>query len=90
MWWRFKRIGVESIILAAIGALLFFTGLITNPALSLFLFKALLVSGGIIHAHIIRKFFFPYIDFKESTDPYHKLLVIVIYAVVVMAWASGG
>lgn len=90
MWWRFRRIGVESIILAAIGVMLFFTGLITNPALSLFLFKALLVSGGILHAHIIRKFFFPYIDFKNNEDPYHKLLVIVIYAVVLLCWSSGG
>lgn len=90
MWWRFKRIFIESLILVVLGAILFFSNLIVNPALSLFCFKATLISAGIVHGHLIRKFFFPYIDFKNSTDPYHKLLVIVLYAVVLLAWSNAG
>lgn len=56
----------------------------------LFIFKVILVSAGAVHGHIIREFFFPYINFRDSTDPVHKITVLVIYAVTILAYSRGG
>ena len=58
--------------------------------ISLFLSKLTFVSAGLIHSHLARKVLFPYIDFKESKDPFHKALVIALYVLITFCWARGG
>jgi hypothetical protein len=52
--------------------------------------KGLLVSAGVVHAHIVRKLIFPYIDFHKSKDLMHKAVVIGLYLVIIFAWSRGG
>ena len=55
--------------------------------------KALLVSCGFLHAHITRKIAFPAIDWdsdSNSDDGMKRLLVVVLYAVIIYAYAHGG
>lgn len=98
--WQSKRVWFESIALLSIFSLIYFTpsAYLTsgNPKLgiiSLFLSKFLFVSAGILHAHIIRKLFFPYIQFdKVSQNGFSMkgLLVVVLYGIVIFSWARGG
>ncbi len=52
--------------------------------------KALLVSMGFMHAHITRKLAFPQVDWAEEGLNAKVLLVIVLYAVFIYAYAQGG
>lgn len=85
-----KRVVFDLSVLAIFLVLLFFLMAGTEGAIQLILLKGLLVSAGVIHAHIIRKLMFPYIDFNKSKDVMQKAMVIVIYAVVIFAWSRGG
>lgn len=96
--WNLKRIWFELFALFSIASVIYFTpsSYLTsdNPKLgiiSLFVSKFLFVSAGALHAHAIRKWFFPYIKFdKEQQLTSNALLVIVIYAIVIFSWARGG
>jgi hypothetical protein len=88
--WQLKRVYFELLMITGLGIILFLFSGDTKTAMDMFLFKALLVSAGVVHAHIIRSLIFPYIDFNTSKDTQHKLMVIVIYAVVIFAWSRGG
>lgn len=67
-----------------------------NPKLgiiSLFISKFLFVSAGGLHAHIMRKLFFPYIKFDQVSQngfSMKGLLIVVLYAVVIIGWTRGG
>jgi hypothetical protein len=87
---QLKRVYFELLMIIVLGVILFLLSSDTRAAMDMFLFKALLVSAGVVHAHIIRNLIFPYIDFNESKDPYHKAMIIMIYAVVIFAWSRGG
>lgn len=88
--YQLKRVAFDLAVLAVFLILLFFMSAGTEGGFQLILFKGLLVSAGVIHAHIIRKLMFPYIDFNATKDRMQKLMVIVIYAVVIFAWSRGG
>ncbi|MEW6485803.1 MAG: hypothetical protein AB1423_14520 [Pseudomonadota bacterium] len=88
--YQMKRVVFDLSVLAIFLVLLFFLMAGTEGAIQLILLKGLLVSAGVIHAHIIRKLMFPYIDFNKSKDVMQKAMVIVIYAVVIFAWSRGG
>jgi hypothetical protein len=86
-----KRIRVELLILLLIGIILGVLGSIMPAGwMSLFLFKAMLISAGTVHAHIVRKLLFPYIDFKWESDFGKKLLIIVLYGVIIFTWGTAG
>lgn len=86
-----KRIIFDILILISIGIILFLVPKIQETyGLGLFLYKMLLVSGGFIHAHILRKVAFPYIDFKNEKDHYNNIMVIVLYVVIIWSYAKGG
>jgi hypothetical protein len=95
-----KRVWFEFFSLLSIFSLIYFTPVSyltsDNPKLgiiSLFISKFLFVSAGTLHAHIIRKLFFPYIKFdKVSQNGFSMkgLLVVVLYGVVIFSWARGG
>jgi len=88
---KLKRVIVDILVLITIGLILFILPVrIEKQGLELFLFKFLLVSAGVVHAHISRKLMFPYIDFKTETKQMSKVLIIVWYATFIWAWARGG
>ena len=70
--------------------LLFLRDRIPSKAVEELVFKALLINGGAIHAHGMRKAFFPYIDFQAEADTVKKVMVVAIYAVVITCYARGG
>lgn len=85
------RILFDFILLVIIGIVLFAVPMdAIRPGAQLFLFKVLCVSAGFLHAHIIRKLAFPYIDFNADPDPYHKVLAIAIYVIVIWSYAHAG
>jgi len=96
--WNLKRLGFELFVIFTIFSLIFFvpSDFLTsgNPKLgiiSLFISKFLFVSAGALHAHLIRKLFFPYINFdKEEGLTSNAVLVIAIYVMVIFAWSRGG
>jgi len=98
--WHAKRVWFEVLALISIFCLIYFTPTTyltsQNPKLgiiSLFISKFLFVSAGALHAHIIRKLFFPYINFEQQSPngiTMKGLLVVVIYGVVIFGWARGG
>ena len=87
---QLKRVTFDICLLTIVGISLFFFSKDTQGAGQMFLFKALLVSAGFLHAHIIRKLAFPYIDFAKTEDTMQKWLVIAIYVSIIFAWSRGG
>lgn len=84
-----KRTWIELCLLALIGVLLYNASLISHPALQLFLFKVMLFSASQVHAMIMRKLFFAYIDFSKG-DPSSRALVIAIHVSSAYLYAQGG
>ena len=91
-----KRMGFEACVLVGLGALIFFLPLTTFPEeaklglFSLFVTKFLLVSAGLIHAHIARQLFFPYIRFRDEKEFTNNIMIIALYVVIIFAWSRGG
>jgi cbb3-type cytochrome oxidase subunit 3 len=86
-----KRTILDVFLLISIGVVLFVLPVqIERQGAELFLFKVLLVSAGTVHAHILRKLFFPYINFRETKNKYHAIMVIALYLVVIWAYSRGG
>ena len=60
-----------------------------HPPLQLVSLKALLVSMGFVHCHIVRKLAFKGIEWDGDWTP-RKVLIIVLYAVFIYAYSQGG
>lgn len=98
--WHGKRVWFELLSLFSVFSLIYFTPAsyltTNNPKLgiiSLFISKFLFVSAGVLHAHIIRKLFFPYIKFDQVSQngfSMKGLLVVVLYGIVIFSWCRGG
>lgn len=98
--WHGKRVWFEVCVILGIFSLIYFipANYLTsdNPKLgiiSLFISKFLFVSAGAVHAHIMRKLFFPYIKFDQVSQngfSMKGLLVVVLYGVVIFGWTRGG
>lgn len=63
---------------------------LTSHAAEDLVFKALLVNAGALHAHLMRKAFFPYIDFANEGEALNKAMVIALYVTVIFSYARGG
>lgn len=88
---NFKRVFADICLFIVTALLLKFKDIfVTEPALQLLVFKALLVNAGVIHAHITRKLAFPYIDFNQEGDSTKKWMIIAIYVVIIYAYSHGG
>ena len=61
-----------------------------DPPVQLVSLKMLLVSMGFVHCHIIRKIAFGRVNWDEKSFTPKKLLIIVLYAVFIYAYAQGG
>jgi len=60
------------------------------PVLQLVLTKTLLVTAGVIVGHILRKFFFPPIDWKNDKQWQLTSAVIAFYLIIIYCFAMGG
>jgi hypothetical protein len=90
-WFNVKRTWVDSTVLLAIIAAIFFLPPPESGLLTLAIAKVMFISAGILHAHITRKIMWSYIDFnKPDCDIYHKIMVIAWYVVIIWGWARGG
>ena len=91
-----KRISFDLLALVSVLLLAYFapTSLVPIEAkmgfLSLLLSKAIFVSAGIIHAHIVRKLLFPYVDLNKTTDNIIKAFIGALYICIIWAYARGG
>ena len=86
-----KRIIVDILILTVILGL-FATKLYeTLPMpLQLVALKALLVSAGIFHAHIVRKLMFPKINWETDINKAKVYVAIAFYIIIPICYAFGG
>ncbi len=91
-----KRIGLDISALISIGLLMILTPENILPfeaktnLVALFFTKFILVSAGIIHAHITRKLLFSYIDFSKEKEISNNIMIIMIYVVIIFGWTRGG
>jgi len=60
------------------------------PPLQLLSLKAMLVSAGILHAHIARKLLFPKVNWDNIKLTGGLYVAIVFYIVIIYAYAMGG
>ena len=61
-------------------------------AFSFIIFKAILVSLAVVHAHITRKLFFGSANWDDDSKGgvYKKVLIIAIYVMFIYAYSIGG
>lgn len=52
--------------------------------------KALLVSAGVLHAHIVRKLMFPTVDWTHKELKGATLVSIAFYIIIPLCYAFGG
>ncbi len=85
-----KRLAVDLIVillLFIVYATKFYEHL--HPPLQLVSLKMLLVSMGFVHCHFVRKLAFREVEWDGNWTP-RKVLIIVLYAVFIYAYAQGG
>jgi hypothetical protein len=87
----FKRIIVD-ILITVIVITLFATKIyeMLPMALQLVALKALLVSAGIFHAHIVRKLMFPKINWETDINKAKVYVAIAFYIIIPICYAFGG
>lgn len=88
---QFKKIGFDIVIFAILITIFFLKGYDALPiALQLVALKALLVSTGIVHAHIARKLLFPKIDWEENKLRGKTYVAIAFYIIIPWCYAISG
>lgn len=86
-----KRIGVLVLVFTMVFTI-FVSGvyeILTSP-LQLVMLKTLLVSAGLLLAHIVRKALFPKLDYTNDSNWQHFLIVLSFYIVIPYCFAMGG
>jgi hypothetical protein len=85
-----KRIIVDSLIAFGIIAIFATDMYESMPApLQLVSLKALLVSAGVVHAHLVRKLIFPQVNWGSKLEG-NGYASIVFYIVIPVCYAFGG
>jgi len=86
-----KRVGVLLVVLA-IAFVIFVSGVYEFFAtpLQLVMLKTLLVSAGLLLAHVARKTLFPKMDLSNDNNWQHFLIVLSFYLVIPYCFAMGG
>lgn len=88
---EFKRLWFAVIV--SLGLLfVFLSGLyeILPPIIQLVLSKTLLVTVGVVVAHILRKFLFEKVDWGNDNNWQHTTMVIAFYIIIIYCFAMGG
>lgn len=60
------------------------------PVIQLVLSKLLLVTAGVIVAHILRKFLFPPIEWNNDKNWQLTVAVVAFYMIIIYCFAMGG
>jgi len=60
------------------------------PVIQLVLSKLLLVTAGVIVAHVLRKFLFPKIDWDNDKNWQLTIAVVAFYLIIIYCFAMGG
>lgn len=85
-----KRIGSEFILsILILGVFLSGAYLLLPSPIQLVVVKVLLVSVGVLHAHLAGKLLFPTVDWKGEFRPAH-FVRMVLYAIIPLCYAFGG
>lgn len=86
-----KRIIWDLVVLIMLALLIYFRVYeYFPPVFGDIMVKAMYVSMGFIHAHITRKLAFPKILWDDDKFTPVKVLAIVLYAIIIFAYARGG
>lgn len=87
---QIKRVALEVAISIAVLAV-FFSGVYeaVSPAMQVVALKAMLVSVGLLHAHVAGKLFFPTVDWMGKLYPAH-MIRMGLYVAVPYCYALGG
>ena len=86
-----KRISLDLVLFAAVLILFALHSYVALPAaLQLLALKAMLVSGGVLHAHIARKLIFPKIDWESGKIDSKVIMAVAFYVIIIYAYAIGG
>ena len=86
-----KRLGFDVVGIAILFSLFMFNGYEVLPApLQLVALKAILVSAGILHAHITRKLLFPKINWESDFSQGKLYAVIALYITIPICYSFGG
>ena len=86
-----KRLFIAVILSIAL-VFIFVSGmyLMLPPLIQLVLSKMLLVTVGVIVAHILRKFLFEEVDWGNDERWQHTSMVIAFYVIIIYCFAMGG
>lgn len=91
MFYNLKRISLDVILFLATLGLFAIHQYASLPApLQLLALKAMLVSGGILHAHIARKLIFPKVDWTSEKITGNIIAALIFYIIIIYAYAIGG
>ncbi len=88
---EFKRMWFV-MVLTVILLSVFISGVYENfpPVIQLVLSKFLLVTAGVIVAHILRKFLFPPIEWDNDNNWQLTVAVVAFYLIIIYCFAMGG
>lgn len=88
---EFKRLWFV-MVLTVILLSVFISGVYENfpPVIQLVLSKLLLVTAGVIVAHVLRKFLFPPIEWNNDKNWQLTVAVVAFYMIIIYCFAMGG
>lgn len=85
-----ERISFDLILFAGLVMALIFLPTPERQGLELLMYKAIQVSAGFLHAHIMRKLAFPTVNWYDDNRAWLKGMVIALYVIVIFSYARGG
>lgn len=85
-----RRVSFDLILFTGLIVALFLLPTPERQGLELLMFKAIQVSAGFLHAHIMRKLAFPTVNWYDDNRAWLKGMVIALYVIVIFSYARGG
>jgi hypothetical protein len=86
-----KRVIVDVLLLVGVFVLFAFElHEMLSPPLQLIFLKVLLISAGVLHAHIVRKLLFPKVDWELKELKGNVYASIAFYITIPICYALGG
>jgi|GEM_PF-4662020 len=86
-----KRLIFPSFLFIIVMVVLFYVRVSSElTGMQLFLYKVSLANAGFLNAHIVRKLAFHPVNWEDNDHPLLKILIIVLYAMFIFVYASGG
>lgn len=85
-----ERISFDLLLFAGLVMALVFLPTPHRQGLELLMYKAIQVSAGFLHAHIMRKLAFPKVNWYDNDRAWLKGMIIALYVIVIFSYARGG